>query len=551
MKILKFPRLLSILLLSPLFLFGQSKSILPIKYPNKPKLVLGIVIDQMRFDYLNRYYSKFGNGGFKRILKEGFNEKNMLYPYVPTATGPGHSSIFSGSVPAISGIIENEWYSRKDKKIIYCVSDTTVQSIGTGNKSGQMSPRNLLVSTITDQLKLSNNFKSKVIGISQKDRASILPAGHLANGAYWLDSETGNFISSNYYMKELPSWVQSFNQKKLAESYLSKDWNTLLPIDTYLESDPDNEPWESLLPGESNPVFPHILSKIPRKDFELIRSTPFGNDLTKDFALSALENEKLGKSEYTDFLTLSFSSTDYVGHAYGPNSIEIEDTYLRLDKDLEEILNYLDRNLGKENVLVFLTADHGVAAAPGFNLAHNIPAGLISGSNFVKGIQDYFQKNFGNAGLLEKFSNEQVYLNYSLVESLKLNEETLFNGLRTYLMEKEGVANLVDLNHIGNSNMIGDQLERIKNGFYAKRSGDFQLILEPNWMFGRSQGTNHGTSYHYDIHVPMLWYGWKIKAGSSIEKVKITDISSTLAFILGIEEPNGSIGKPESLILNP
>jgi len=521
-------------------------------YGSKPKLIVGIVVDQMRYDYLYRFYSKFGNGGFKKLMSGGFNNRNTLYPYIPTATGPGHACIYSGSIPALDGIIDNEWYSRQSKKIMYCVSDSMVQSVGGSPNAGMMSPQNLLVSTVTDQLRLSNNFQSKVIGISQKDRASILPAGHTANAAYWLDGETGNFISSTYYLKTLPDWVQDFNSKGKAGLYLSQDWNTVFDISKYTESDPDFEPYESNLPGEKSPVFPHQLSKIPRKGFDLIRSTPFGNDLTKDFAISALEKENMGHSSFTDFLAISFSSTDYVGHTFGPNSIEVEDTYIRLDKNIEEILNYLDKNIGNRNYLIFLTADHGVAPTVGYSQTHNLPAGAVNGGDFTHLISDFLGKTFGNSALLERFSNDQIYLNQELVNSLGLNEDLIFQKLKTFLLSQKGVSNLINLNHIQNNNIETDLLNRIKNGYYAKRSGDFQVLLEPNWLFGRAQGANHGTGYHYDTHVPLLWYGWRIKPGEETFKMSsVADIAPTLSSFLQIEEPNGSTGKVLEIPLWP
>lgn len=519
---------------------------------NKPKLIVGIVVDQMRYDYLYRYFSKYGNGGFRKLINGGFNNRNTLYPYIPTATGPGHACIYTGSVPALDGIIDNEWYSRDFKKVVYVVGDSSVQSVGGSSVAGMMSPQNLLVTTVSDQLKMSNNFHSKVIGISQKDRASILPVGHTADAAYWLDGETGNFISSTYYLKSLPDWVQNFNKKGLASTYLSQDWNTLLNISNYTESESDLSSYEANLPGEKSPSFPHAISKISRKGFDLIRSTPFGNDLTKDFALEALKNENLGNSDYPDFLAISFSSTDYVGHTFGPNSIEVEDTYLRLDKNIEEILNYLEKNLGKSNFLLFLTADHGVAPVVGYSQSHNIPAGALGGGEFSRIIKDFLGKNFRNPELLERFSNDEIYLNRDLVNNLGLKEEVIFEKLKIYLLSQKGISNLIDLNHIQNNNVREDLLTRVKNGYYAKRSGDFQVILEPNWLFGRVQGANHGTGYHYDTHVPLLWYGWKVKPGEQTFQLNsVSDIAPTLSSFLQIEEPNGSVGRVLDIPLLP
>lgn len=508
----------------------------------KPKLVIGIVIDQMRYDYLYRYAAKYGSGGFRRLMGQGFNSKNAQYPYVPTYTAPGHSSIFTGSIPAISGIVGNDWYSKTTHKDVYCTDDSTVHTIGAPGKAGQMSPNNLLVTTITDQLRLSNNFHSRVIGISQKDRASILPAGHTANAAYWLDSQSGNFITSSYYLDTLPDWVNTFNARKLPDAYLSAPWNTLLPITDYTESTADNQPYESMLPGETVPVFPHDLPAIRKKDLELIRSTPFGNSLTKDFAIACLEKEQLGKKGYTDFMTLSFSSTDYVGHAFGPYSVEVEDTYLRLDKTLQELLTYLDTYIGQDNVLIFLTADHGVANVPAFNAEHKLPGGVLDPAIYTL-INWTLANKFNAPGLVDYNINDQLYLNEQLMTEKHLSRADVFETVNTAIMTTDGIHGLIDLHHMSASLIPDAELSFFKNGFNEKRSGDFQLVTEPGWFFGHSKGTTHGTYSTYDTHVPLLWYGWNIKKGESSERVSISDIAPTLASMLDLLEPSGSIGK--------
>jgi len=547
-KLSSFKIFLHSILLVPALVFAQKSS--P-QTPDKPKLIIGIVIDQMRYDYLYRYAEKYSKGGFKRLISQGFNNKNAQYPYVPTYTAPGHSCIFTGSIPAINGMVGNDWYSRTSKKDIYCTEDTTVSSVGGIGKAGQMSPKNLLVTTITDQLRLATNFHSRVIGISQKDRASILPAGHTANAAYWLDSQTGKFISSTYYLPELPGWVNSFNNLKLPDAYLSQAWSTLLPISTYTESTRDDAFYETLLPGEKSPVFPHNLADIRKKDYELIRSTPFGNSLTKDFAIACLKNEQLGKKGYTDFLTLSFSSTDYIGHAFGPNSVEIEDTYLRLDKTIAELLNYLDTYLGQKNVLVFLTADHGVANVPAFNNEHKLPGGVLDGSLYST-INSLITEKFGVPGLIEHTVNDQIYLNHSLIESKNISRNTVFETIRSYVSHIEGLHTVIDLQNLSTASLPDAALSFFKNGYNELRSGDFQLITEPGWFFGHNKGTTHGTYSTYDTHVPLLWFGWNIKNGASSDPVSIADIAPTIASMIDILEPSGSIGKviPIPLIKN-
>ena len=313
----------------------------------KPKLVVGIVIDQMRWGYLYRFNHLYSNNGFKRLIAEGFNCDNTLIPYTPTYTAPGHTCIYTGSVPAIHGIVGNFSFDKNRNANVYCTDDSTVSTVGNISDAGKMSPENMWATTITDELRLRNNFKSKVIGLALKDHGAILPAGHSANAAYWYDDKGGKWISSTYYMKDVPAWVKDFNAKDRVATYMSKDWNTLLPIAQYDLSTSDNEPYENAIAGETTVTFPHKLSAITTGKYSSFRTTPFANTFTFDFAKQAIENEKLSSNTVPDFLTVNISSTDYIGHSFGPNSIEEEDTYLRLDKDIADFLTYLDQKLGK------------------------------------------------------------------------------------------------------------------------------------------------------------------------------------------------------------
>jgi len=312
------------------------------KVGNNTSLVVGIVVDQMRYDYLFRFSEKYSEGGFKRLMRGGFLCRNANFNYVPTHTAPGHASIFTGTSPSVHGIIGNDWFDRNSRKEIYCVGDSTVKPVGTTSISGKMSPRNLYATTFADELRLASNFKSRAFGVSLKDRGSILPVGHTANVAYWHDPYLNNWVTSTYYLKELPKWVSDFNSRKVSDSLLSKPWNTLLPISSYTECGPDNSPYEGLYKGEKSPVFPHDLPSLREAESELIRKTPFGNTFTRLFAESLINEEKLGKGEFCDVLTVSFSSTDYIGHMYGTNAVELEDTYIRLDREIESFLNFLD-----------------------------------------------------------------------------------------------------------------------------------------------------------------------------------------------------------------
>jgi predicted AlkP superfamily pyrophosphatase or phosphodiesterase len=511
--------------------------------PDKPKLVVGIVVDQMRYDFLYRYSEKYTSGGFKRLMNEGFNCRNNHYDYAPTVTAAGHAAIFTGSVPAIDGIIGNEWFNKKSGKVVYCVEDTSVRTIGSDSKAGLMSPKNLLVSTITDQLRIANNFQSKTIGIALKDRGSILPAGHTANAAYWFDSKNGAWITSTFYMNDLPQWVKDFNGLKMPQKYMAEGWKTLLPMEQYTESTADNQPYEAKLSGEKTPTFPHELAAQAGVNLlEVIRTTPFGNTLTKDFALAAIQNENLGKSPKTDFLTISFSSPDYVGHSFGPNSIEIEDTYLRLDKDIAEILTSLDNNLGRGNYLVFLSADHGVADVPGFAQSQKMPAGVLDASVSSKEVKAALKNAFGEGEFIRAEDNSQIYLNDSLLKAKALSYAQIHAVVRETLLKRDDVADVVDLHNLGNTTLPDYQLSYVKNGLNPRRSGDIMIVLNPSWFTGRKQGTTHGTLYRYDTHVPLLFYGWKVKTGETTTRTHISDIAPTVADFLNILEPNGSIG---------
>ena len=533
-------------LLFPIMVSAQSKAILTNSLsstPARPKLVVGIVVDQMRWDYLYRYANRYGNGGFNRLLREGFTCENTQIPYIPTVTAAGHTGIYTGSVPAIHGIAGNDFIIQATGKSMYCTEDSTVKTVGSNSKAGEMSPRNLLSSTITDELRLATNFKSKVIGIALKDRGGILPAGHSANAAYWYDDATGNWITSTYYMAQLPQWVNDFNGQKLAEKYIKQDWNTLYDIKTYSQSTADDTEYEGKLKGEKAPVFPHLTSKMLNGNFSAIRNTPYGNSLTFDFAKETLQNEQLGKSENTDFLALSLSSTDYVGHQYGINAIETEDTYIRLDQDLAKFLNYLDANIGKGQYTVFISADHGAAHNPKFLSDHHIPAGLWNGKEILKNLNTELENQFKQKNIILNFENYQVNFNNILIASANLNVEELKAFCIQSLRKQDGVFNVIDEEKISSTTIPELIKTKLINGYNHQRSGVLQILLNPGFYQGYSTtGTTHGTWNPYDTHIPLVFMGWGIKHGSINRPTSMADIAPTIAALLHIQEPNGNIG---------
>ena len=510
---------------------------------SRPKLVVGIVVDQMRWDYLYRYYDRYEDGGFKRFFNEGFSCENTFINYLPSYTAVGHSTIFTGSIPAIHGITGNDWIDLTTGRHWYCTEDTTVQSVGTTSAEGEMSPRNLLVSTVTDELRLATNFQSKVIGVSLKDRASILPAGHTATGAFWFDDASGNFITSTYYMKDLPDWVKNFNSNKDPEKLIANDWNPLYPINTYKQSTEDAEPWEGLFGSEKTSAFPHHISTVYKQNKGYIRSTPFGNTLTLDFAKAALDGNKLGQGTATDFLTINCASTDYVGHMFGPNSIEVEDTYLRLDKELAGFFKYLDDKVGKGNYTVFLTADHGAAHSIGFMMEHNLPGDFFRSSDLLNRLNVLLAQKFGVNGLVISGMNYHVNFNLNKIDSLKINYDAVKKVAVNFLKEQPGVQFAVDIDQIGLSPIPEPIKKMIINGYNSKRCGSVMLIPEPGWFDGFTRGTTHGNWNPYDTHIPLLFFGWGIQHGSTNRETHMTDIAPTIAALLHIQMPNGAVGK--------
>jgi predicted AlkP superfamily pyrophosphatase or phosphodiesterase len=506
----------------------------------RPKLVVGIMIDQMRWDYLYRFQNRYSANGFKRLMNEGFSCDNTLIPYAYTVTAAGHSSVYTGSVPALNGIVGNDWYDKQLGRDVYCTEDKSVSIVGPGDKKDPQSPKNLWTTTICDELRLATNFKSKVIGIAIKDRGGILPAGHSANAAYWYDGTSGNWISSTYYMQQLPAWVDAFNNKKAVDSFYNKNWNTLYPIKTYTQSTDDNKLYEGKFAHEKEPVFPHELQSRMGKDYGTIRYTPYGNSLTIEFAKSALAAEHMGQNGVTDFLAMSLSSTDYVGHQFGPNSIEIEDTYLRLDADLAGFLTALDKQVGKGEYVVFLTADHAVAHVAGFMQENKLPGKSLTAS--TGDLNSLLEKKYGLKNIIKAGTNYQFYLNHAVIDSAKLSENDIKQTIVAEVNKDENVLTAFDNASIANANLPHSIREMYQNSFTTKRSGDVQVVLKPGNYQGGKTGTTHGAPFAYDTHIPLLFFGWGIQHGNLFRETYMTDIASTIAALLKIQMPSGSVG---------
>ncbi|WP_148639410.1 alkaline phosphatase PafA [Aquimarina longa] len=518
---------------------------------SSPKLVVGIVVDQMRYDYLTRFYTQFGNGGFKRMINEGFNCKNNHFNYVPTYTGPGHASVFTGTTPQNHGVISNNWYDKFGKAMVYCASDSLVKAVGSDSEKERMSPRRMKTTTVADQNRLHTQLKGKTIGIAIKDRGAILPAGHSANGAYWFrGKDEGKWITSTYYRNELPDWVKKFNDSDQAESYL-KVWNTLRDIDTYVESGSDQNQFEGKYMGKETATFPYDLAKLKDQNygFDIIKASAFGNSLTADFAIAAIDGEQLGSDKITDFLTVSFSSTDYVGHKFGVNSKEIEDTYIRLDKDLERFFTALDAKVGKGEYTVFLTADHGAVHVPSYLKSVKIPAGYFDRDAFEAKIKTFVKDKFKVDDLIENISNHQIFFNYENLKKSGIIPQKLEQSIAHFILQEDQVDKVFTRSQLQNTEYSIGIAALIQKGYNQKRSGDVVVVMDPATISYSKTGSTHGSGLMYDTHAPLLFFGKGIQKGSTTQKTSIPDIAPTISALLGITFPNGATGDVLSFVL--
>ena len=513
----------------------------------KPKLVVGIVVDQMRWDYVNNFKPFFKTqNGFLRFMNQGASCNNNLISYLPTVTACGHAAVYTGSTTAIHGITGNSWFDNIQQRMVYCVEDNSVQAVGIENSSaGKMSPLNVWTTTIGDELKLATNFKSKVFGVSLKDRGAIIPAGHAADGAFWYDSKSGNFISSTYYGKTLPLWLTNYNNAKKVDSFYKLGWSLSLPASVYeTNCDKDQNEYESTPFGKDAKGFPYGLTQFIGKDYGKVSSTPYGNNLVLDIATQTLMNEKMGLDDITDLLAVSFSSPDYIGHAFGPNSWETLDGYIKLDELLAQFFTKLDQQVGKDNYTVFLTADHAVAPIPGYAQKHKIPAGRITDDGIKNELGKMLTAKGLSSKLISAITEYNIYFNHHIMDSLQVSQDKLTSVIINYLEQKSNILQVVELRKAAIAPIPQSIRERIVNGFNSQRSGDLMFITKSGVVGGGNTGTGHGVFYNYDAHIPLLFYGKGIKKGQVNNVNYMTDIAPTITTLLGIQMQSGSIGKP-------
>jgi predicted AlkP superfamily pyrophosphatase or phosphodiesterase len=518
--------------------------------PEKPRLVIGIVVEQLKYDQLEKFRDRLGENGIKRLINEGTYFKNASFEYMLTQSAPGHATISTGAEPSFHGITSDNWYVPLKNELIYCTKDIEVNPVGGSYESGLHSPVNLQASTFSDELIMASNRKSKVFAIGLKESSAILSAGHAANVAYWFDNTTGTMMTSTYYIDSLPVWVNDFNAMKFSESYINSVWSPLRSIEQYSDCLADSNQFEAGFNGVN--YFPYDLKKIRSKssgasknDYSLLRETPYGNKFTTDFAIRLIEKERLGKDDITDYISICYSATDNIGHRFGPSSVETGDAILRLDDDIKNLLSYLNDSIGKRNVLIYFTSAHGISEIPAVLQQNRIPAGYFKQNQALQLLRSYLNAIYGEGDWVKGYSERQVFLNRTLIEDARLSLEDVQKKVARFLVQFTGVSaaypySAFEANDFGNGN-----LRRIINSFSPQRSGDVIVTLNPGWV--EKEGdfvTNHNSPYEYDSHVPLVWYGWTVNRASITRHVNMTDIAATLSSLCKIPYPNACTGEP-------
>ncbi len=519
----------------------------------KPKLVVGITVSGMRYDYLSVYWDKFGDGGFKKMASTGANCKNARYDYLITEPSVGYATIATGAKPSAHGIVSDFWYERLTNQIVYSLEDPSQTTIEGAYGTGTFSPKALHSRTIADELRVISRFKSKSIGVSMDPQAAVLMSGHTASAAYWIDPTTASWISSSYYLDSLPGWVREFNGKKYQDIYLDRTWEPLLPISEYGESMLDNNPYETGLKGQF--TFPYELSRISavdrdEKDYTVLMSTPWGNTYTKDLAIAAIVNEELGKSEASDMIHIGFNSTKYLADNYSTWSVEMQDTYLRLDKDIAHLLEFLDDYLGLENVLVYLTAENALADDPRYLEESRIPSGFFNYRTSVSLLKSYLNAIYGQGDWVTFYYAQQIYLNHQLIEDSRLSLEEVQDRVVRFMIQMGGVSNALQSYVLQRNNFTDGVHKRVQNSYYQKRSGDVIIYLTPGWVEHSNLGRNGYAEFKFGPHVPLIFYGWKINRVTIPHEVSPADIAASVAYFMEISMPENASGKVITDLVN-
>ncbi len=529
-----------ILLLLTAQAFTQLESTIP---SEKPKLVVGIVVEGMRQDYLDRFWNNFGNKGFKKLANNGSYCRNTVINYSLTQTAPGYATISTGTEPAQHGIVSNYWFNPITSKKEDCIEDYNYNTLARKKEKGSFSPLKMLSTTFADEAKLFYNGKSKIISISLNPYAAVLSGGFSADAAYWFDIATGAWTSSTYYVNDLPVWIKDINQNKNCDDYLKRQWDLSLEKEKYTSLLPDRNDYEFGIDGMYK-TFPYIYSEITKtvRDYELMTMIPEGNTHLNDLAIATIYYENLGKDDYTDFLFVNYSVPEKIGRLFGPQSLEIEDLLIRFDKDLGHLIEVIEDVVGKNNVLIYLTSNHGMADPPQYLLDNKLPAGSFRQHYIIALLKSYLRAIYGEGDWILDFNNSQIYLNRVLIEDSKISLAEFQEKVVTFIINSAGIANAISSNQFLNINYTSGMPQKMQNSFNLKRSGDIMISLRAGWIEDIPYCSDHNTGYRYDTHVPLIFYGWKVKKQTLYREISISDIAPTISVMIGTPVPPLSTG---------
>ncbi|RYH07177.1 alkaline phosphatase family protein [Tropicimonas sp. IMCC6043] len=530
----------------------------------KPRLILQITVDQLRGDLPTRYADRLGEGGFRFLLEDGIHYTNAHHAHANTETVVGHTTLATGANPAAHGMVGNLWFDRTLGRTVYNIedpdytmltggagvdADTEIDPTQKAAASDGRSPRTILTTTFGDELSVETAGAAKVFGVSIKDRGAVAMAGH-SGKAFWFSKSAGQFVTSSYYYDEYPDWVAEWNAKGLPQGYGDTSWELLHPIETYMFGDRDDQEWESEFAGFGR-TFPHPLGPSDGKYFTtLLTLSPAGDQISADFAKTLIEREGLGDDKITDFLGVSFSVTDYVGHFFGPSSLESEDNLLQLDRTLADLFAFIDWEIGLDRTLIVLSADHGAPEAPGFLEEIGGLGGYVSPDAWeTEAAIARIKERFGLSGPLIQ-GYDHPYLN--LADEVRVNQDIDRAALETAIAEElvgfDGVAFALPSSRLREASLPENALTRaVLNNYHPDRSGDIYIVFKPGWfindMDGLSATVTHGSPWRYDTFVPIIFAGFGIEPQTVSRRVHTIDVALTLATIAGTPPPSGAAGE--------
>lgn len=518
--------------------------------PDKPKLVVGIIVEQLKYDQLETFRDKLSEDGIKTLINEGTYFRNASYEYLLTQSAPGHATVSTGAEPSFHGITSDNWYVPLRNELINSTRDMSVNPVGGSYESGLHSPTNLQASTFSDELAMASKGRSKIFGVGISAQSAILSAGHSAKTAYWFDNTTGTWMTSTYYTDKLPAWVNDFNAMRYPETYLNGTWELLKADSYYTDCLPDSNKFEIGFGGIS--YFPYDLRKIrskwgsgSKKDFSLLRETPFANTLTTKFAIELIGHEKLGKDDITDYVSICYSATDNIGHRFGPSSVEMGDAVFRLDDEIRHLLKYLNDSIGKRNILVYFTSAHGISEIPDVLKSNRIPSGYFLQNQALQLLRSYLNAVYGEGDWVKGYSEKQIFLNRTLIEDARLSLDEVQQKVARFLVQFNGVSAAYPYSAFEANDFNNGNLRRIINNFSPQRSGDVIVVLNPGWVEKEGDHiTNHNSPYEYDSHVPLIWYGWTVNRATVTRRVNMTDVAATLSSLCRVPSPNACTGEP-------